>query len=115
MVEQPVTLRQQLVDAGAGTNFAAGGQRRAGEQVAGLRTVDISLLRLFVVEAPDDQHLFAEIVQWREHFPQFHLFALAFRPPFLRVKAVAGKQHRKPHRRFAGGLGARDGVTPDGQ
>ena len=44
-----VTLRQQLVDAGPGANFAAGCQRGAGEQIAGLRTVDITLLGFLIV------------------------------------------------------------------
>ena len=50
-------------------------QRRAGEQVAGLRAVDVPLQRLLVVEAADEQHLLAELVQRREHLARLALSA----------------------------------------
>src|SRR5439155_26630791 len=88
-----VTLREQLVDAGARPNLATGGQWCAREQIASLRTMNISLLRFLVVEPADEQHLLAKIGERREHFPNLHALAFALGPPFLAVKAVAGKQH----------------------
>ena len=50
-------LGEDLVDARPRPDRAAGGQRRPGEQVAGLRAVDVPLLGLFVVEAADEEQL----------------------------------------------------------
>jgi hypothetical protein len=47
-------LGDHLVDAGAAADLAAGRQRRTGEQVAGLRTVDVALQRLGVVQPADE-------------------------------------------------------------
>ena len=52
---------EALVDARPRADLAAGGQRRAGEEVAGLRAVDVPLQRLLVVEAADEEHLLAEV------------------------------------------------------
>ena len=68
--------------------------------------MDVSFLRLLVVEPADEEHFFAEISERREHFAEFHLFALAPGPPFFRMKTVAGEQYREADRRFAGGLDA---------
>ena len=107
-----VRLREQLIDAGARANLAAGGERRAGEQVARLRAVDVPLERLLVVQAADEQQLLAEVGQRREHLAQLHRLAFALGPPFLAVKAVAGEQHGQPHRRFARTVRCRAATSP---
>ena len=71
----PVPLGHQLVDAGAGANLAARGQRRPGKQIAGLGAVDVPLQRLGVVQPADEEHLFAEVGQRREHLAELHLLA----------------------------------------
>jgi hypothetical protein len=45
--------------------------------------VDVPLARLFVVEPAYEEQFFAEIAKGFEHLPQFHVFALSLRPPFL--------------------------------
>ncbi len=49
-------LRKQLVDAGAGADFAARSERRARQEIAGLRAVDVSLQRLGVEEPANEKH-----------------------------------------------------------
>ncbi len=115
LVERAVPLRDELIDAGAGADLAAGGERRAGEEVAGLRGVDVPLARLLVVEAADEEHLLADGRERREHLAEFHRRAFAARPPFLGVKAVAREEHAEPHRRLAGRLLALGLVAPDGE
>jgi hypothetical protein len=73
-----VTLGAELIDAGAGTDLAAGGERRAGEEVARLRAVDVSFQRLLVVEAADEEHFFAEVRERGEDFAELHVFPFAF-------------------------------------
>ncbi len=92
-----VALGDDLIDAGARADFAAGGEQGAGEQIAGLRAVDVALLRLGVVQAVDEEHLLAEVGERREHLAQLHLPALAACPPFAAVKAVAGEQDAETH------------------
>ena len=84
-------LCDKLIDAGAGLNPPAGSQRRAGKQVAGLRTVDVTLERLGVVEAADEHHPIPEIVEWMQHLTQLHVGAFALGPPFVPVKTTPGK------------------------
>ena len=57
----PVPLGDHLVHARPRADLAARGQRRAREQVARLRAVDVPLLGLLVVQAADEQHLLAEV------------------------------------------------------
>ena len=47
-----------------------------------------------------------EVRQRREHLPEFHGAALALRPPLLRMKAIAGKEHGQTHGSLAGGPGS---------
>ena len=70
-------LRDELIDTGAGLHPSAGGQWRTGEQVAGLRTMDIALERLVVVGAADEHHPIPEIIEWMQHLTQRHVGALA--------------------------------------
>ena len=84
-------LRDKLIDTGAGLNPPPGGQRRAGEQVAGLRTMDVALERLGVVEAADEHHPIPEIVEWIQHLAQLHVGTFALGPPFVPVKTAPSK------------------------
>ncbi len=110
----PCVLRQQLVEARAGADVAAGGQRCAREEVAGLRAVDVALQGLGVVQAADEEHLFAKVGQRREHLAELHARAAAARPPLAAVETVAGEEHRQPHGRVgrAGGDGRGAGSSP---
>src|SRR6185369_17609412 len=89
--------------------------RSAGEEVAGLRAVNVALERLGVVEAADEQHLLAMIGQRLEHLAQLHVLAFAPGPPFLAVKAVAGEEDGETDRRLTAGLARTRLVAPDGQ
>src|SRR5205085_35303 len=109
----PITLRQQLIDAGARPDFAARRERGAGEKIARLRTVDVSLLRLLIVEATHEKHFFAKVAEWCKDLPQFHLLAVAFGPPLLRMEAVPGKKDRQSNRRFTRCLRSARLVPPD--
>src|SRR5579883_1755061 len=108
-----MALRDHLIDARAGMDLAAGGQRRTGEEVAGLRAVDVPLERLGVVQAADEQHAVAELLERRQHLAELHALALSPGPPLLAMKAVAGEQHRQPDRRLAGLPGALGLIAPD--
>jgi hypothetical protein len=94
------SLREHLIEARAGADLAAGRERRAGQQVAGLRAVDVPLARLFVEQPAHEQQALAERHQRRQHLAELHRGAFAARPPFLAVEAVAREQHREPHRRI---------------
>ncbi len=123
----PDPLRDDLIDAGAAANRAAGGQRCAGEQVAGLRAVNVSLERLGVVQAADKDHAIAKVVQRMQDLAQFHRLALALGPPLvvggsrsrrnriaIRVGAwppFAGRSARRPHTR-SDSIQGRAIVTP---
>jgi len=100
-----VTLSEQLVDTGAGANLTTGGQGRAGKEVAGLRTVNITLLGFLIVKAAHEQELFPEISQGREHTAELHRFTLAFGPPFPGMETIAGEDNAEAHGSFAGGSG----------
>ena len=79
-----------------------GGQRCAGEQVAGLRAVDVPLQRLGVVEAADEEHLLAEVgCSGASTLPSSMPLPCALGPPLLAVEAVAGEEHGEPHRGLA--------------
>ena len=108
----PDVPRHQLIDARAGLDPPARGQRRAGEQVAGLRTVDIALERLGIVQAADEHHLVAKLVKRREHLAQLHVGTLALGPPFVPVITAAGKQDGHARRRLAGLRRVEPGVAP---
>ena len=99
-VARALCCADDLVDAGAGANFSARGEQRRREQVAGLRTVDVPLRRLLVVEAADEEQLFAKVVQRVEHFAQLHVVPFAFGPPLLRVKAIAAEKDGQADRRL---------------
>ena len=96
-----VACAQQLVEAHAGTDLAAGGQRSAREQVAGLRAVDVALEGLGVVEPADEQHLLAKLGERGQHLAELHASPAAVRPPFTAVKAVAREKNRQAYRRRA--------------
>ena len=107
-------LGHELIEAGARADLAARGQRCPGKQVARLRTVDVPLQRLGIVEPADEHRLLAEVVQRGQHLTELHLCPLAARPPFLGVEPVAGEQHRHAHGRLAGRTPAgRRRVAPD--
>ncbi len=110
-----MALGHELVEAGAGANFAPGGQRRAGQQVAGLRAVDVALRGLLVVQAADEEHLFAQVAERSQHLAQLQTAALPLGPPLAAMKAVAREQHRQAHRSGAGRLAAAGLVTPDAE
>ena len=97
-----IVLRDQLVEAGAGTDLATGGDGGTREKITRLRAMDITLSRFLVVEAFDEEQLGTEIVQRREYLAEFHVLALPFRPPLLGVEAVAGEERGDAHRRLAG-------------
>ena len=97
----PDPLSNDLIDAGSTANRSARCQRGAGEQVAGLRTVDVSLQGLGVVEPADENHLFAEIVQRGQDLTEFHRLSLAPGPPLVLVKAAPGKENCHPGRCLA--------------
>src|SRR6185436_1788089 len=80
---------------------------------ARLRTVNVSLACLGVEKPAHEEHFLAELVQRREHPAEFHRLALALRPPLLRVKTIAGKQHRQPHWRLARELVPARFIAPD--
>ncbi len=94
-------LREQLVEAGAGADLAARGERRSREEVPGLRAVDVPLLRLGVVEPADEEHPLAEVGERCEHLPQLQLPPFAPGPPLLRMEAVPREEHRQPDRSLA--------------
>ena len=108
-------LRDELIDTGAGLDPPARGQRRAGEQVAGLRTVDVALERLGVVETSDEHHPIPEIVERMQHLAQLHVGAFAFGPPFVPVKTAPGEQDRHAGWRLARLPGLSAGVAPNAQ
>ena len=58
--------------------------------------MDVPLQGLLVVEAADEEHLLAEVVERREHLAQLHVLAFALGPPLLAVEAVAGEEHGQP-------------------
>ena len=109
-----VASRQQLVDAHARADLAARSERRAGEQVAGLRAVNVSLQRLLVVQALDEYQLLTEVGQRREHLSELQLFAGALGPPMVPVEAVAGEQHAEPQRSFVGTRRGAGRLRPNG-
>ena len=96
----PQPLGEHLIAADAGADFAAGGQAGAGQQIAGLATVNAADQGFLVVKPCEKQHLFAERAQRIEHLAQLHLGTFAAPPPFPAMKAIAGKEARKPHRRL---------------
>ena len=61
---------EHLVEARARANLASGGNRRAGEHIARLRAVDVSLARFRMKEPADEEHLFPEIAQRLEQISQ---------------------------------------------
>src|SRR5262249_20828494 len=93
-------------------NLPAAGEVGAGEQVAGLATVDAADERFLVVEAAEEEHLPAEGQKRFEHLPQLHLLAFAPGPPFLAVKAVAREETGEAHRRLRGAF-LRLLISPD--
>ena len=108
-------LGQQLIDARARADFAAGGQRCAGQQVAGLRAVDVPLVGLVVVQAADEEHLLAEVGQRREHLAQAPCSCRRPWPTTPAVETVAGEEHGQPHRRLAGLAGPPGFIAPDAE
>ena len=61
-----IGLRDDLIEAGSRADLAAAGDRGTGKHVAGLRTVDVPVAGLFVVQATHEDPLFAEIGERRE-------------------------------------------------
>jgi hypothetical protein len=108
-----VALGEQLVDAGAGTDFAAGSKGSTGEQVTGLGAVDIAFEGFGVEQAANKEHFLAKIIQRSQDLAQLHLFAVAARPPFFAVKAVAREKHGQTNRGLAGGRTGHQFVAPD--
>ncbi len=102
-----------LVDARPRPDLAARRQRRAREQIPGLRAVDISLQGLLIIEPLDEQHFFTEFADRGENLAQLHRLAGALRPPFLAVKAVAGEQHGEADGSLARASLTGRLVTPD--
>src|SRR5262249_23141135 len=85
------TLRHHLIDARAGTDLASGGQRRTGQEIAGLRAVNIPLERLGVVKAANEEHSFAKVVERRQDLAELQALTLVPGPPLLAVKTIAGE------------------------
>ena len=108
-----VGLRDHLVETGPGADLPPRGDGRTGEQVAGLRAVDVPLAGLLMVETLDEEQLGPEVLQRGQHLAEFHTLALPFRPPFLRVETVTGKERGDAHRRLAGGPVLLRLVAPD--
>ena len=77
---RPYRLRQHLIEAGAGADLAARGQRRAGEQVAGLRAVDVALQRLRVVQPRTNSIFSRNSCERREHLARAPCSRLRLRP-----------------------------------
>ena len=110
-----IGLGEQLVDARARADVAAGGQRGAREQVARLRAVDVALAGLLVVEPLHEEQLLAEAADRLEHLAELHVGARALGPPLLRMEAVAAEQHRQPHGRLVPAHGRLRLIAPDGE
>src|SRR5258708_443266 len=100
-------LGDDLIHAHARADFAAAGEVRAGEEVAGLAAMDAADESFLIVEAANEEHFFAEGFERFEHFADLHGFAFAPGPPFLAVEAVAGEEagHADGRLRSAGGGG----------
>ena len=84
----PQALSHKLIDTRARADVTTTGQRCAREQIPGLGTVDIPLQRLGVVESPNKNHLFLEILERLKDLSKFHRLTLASSPPFLRMKSA---------------------------
>ena len=108
-----VGLREQLIEARARADLATARDGSAGEDVARLRTVDVSFPRLRVEQPAHKEHPLAEIFQRLQHAAQLQRLTLALRPPFLRLEAVTRKGHAKPHGSFAGGFVLLGLIAPD--
>ena len=108
-----VALREELIDAGAGLDVAARGERGAGEEIAGLRAVDVSLEGFGVVKALDEEEAFAVVGDGSQHLAEFHLGTFAAGPPLAAVEAVAGEKHCQSQWRFARRLAAGRFVAPN--
>ena len=96
----PLPLSDDLVAADAGADFTAGSQVRAGQEVAGLATVDAADERFGVVQAAKEVHLFAERLERPEHLAKLHLGPFAACPPLLAVEAITREQASETHRRL---------------
>jgi hypothetical protein len=83
------SLSDELIDAGAGADSAAGGEGGAGEKIAGLRAMDVSLQRFGVIQPADEDHLAAELFERSEHLAELHRRARTFGPPFVAMVAAA--------------------------
>ena len=95
---------ENLVATHSRADLAAGGKVGAGEQVAGLATVDAADEGFLVVQPAQEQQFLAEGPERLQHLAELHVLALAFGPPLLAVEAVAGEQAGESYRRLRGGV-----------
>jgi hypothetical protein len=76
---------------------------------------NVTLHRLVVVDAADEEHAFAEVVERLEHLAEFHLFAFALRPPFLAVETRYRKRAPRAARVRRSISAGRRLVAPDAE
>ena len=81
-----------LVEAGAGADFAAGGEGSAAEEVAGLGAVDVAFEGFGIVEPADEEELAAEVVEGFEDLAEGHGVAFSGGGPFRAVEAIAREE-----------------------
>ena len=72
---------------------------RAGQQVAGLATMDAADQGFLVIEAAQEQQFLAEGQERLQHLAEFHVVPSPLGPPLLAMEAVAGEEAGEPHRR----------------
>ena len=108
-------LGDVLIDAGARANRAARGQRCAGQQSAGLGTMDVALERFRVVETANECQTIPEIIQRREDFAQLHRRPFTLGPPLVFVKSAASEEDGHPRGRLAVRLAPRRVIAPHAQ
>ena len=109
------SLSDDLIDTRSGANRAAGGERRAREQIARLRTVDVSLEGFGIVEPTDEQHAISKTVKRLEHAAELHRLALPFGPPLAAVKPAAREEDGHPGRSVARLVVSARLVSPDSE
>lgn len=64
-------LRQELIDARTGSDFATCGKWCTGEQVSGLGAMNVSFEGFCVVESFDEEDGVANIIEWSENTSEF--------------------------------------------
>ena len=87
-----------LIDRNAGVEDRTSGNRRAGQQAAGLRRVNALAGGVLVEEAVDDVDLLLQRLERRQAQTERHVVAGSFGAPVILVHAVAHEEHGEPLR-----------------